>query len=304
MSAARKRGLGRGIEALLSSKGVDPQSTAATATAASSRPADIRTLPVSKLEPNRFQPRTHFDETDLAELAESIKAQGVIQPIVVALRDDGQYTIIAGERRWRASKLAGLNEVPVVVREVGTDQELLELALVENLQRADLNPIEEAEAYKSLRETFGLSQEEVAKRVGKSRSAVTNSLRLLRLPSEILDMLRDGTLAPGLARPLLSLRSPVEQLRMARRVIDERLSARQIEQLVGGDNETAGSSSKKAAKKGGPEVHTAAAAEKLTQALQTKVEIKRRGERGYVQIHFHSEEELMRIYDLLVEGAG
>ncbi|HEY7216203.1 MAG TPA: ParB/RepB/Spo0J family partition protein, partial [Thermoanaerobaculia bacterium] len=174
---ARKRGLGRGLDALIEKT---PEE-------------EVRRLPVASLRPNRLQPRSRFDEEAIAELAESIRTQGVVQPLVVTQKEEG-WTIIAGERRWRAARRAGLEEVPVVVRSVADDRELLELALVENLQRSDLNPLEEAEAYAALQEKFGLSQEEVAQRVGKARTTVTNSLRLLRLPDEVLDLLREGRL--------------------------------------------------------------------------------------------------------------
>jgi ParB family chromosome partitioning protein len=281
----KRRGLGRGLGALLQDE-----------------PA--RTMAVADLSPNRFQPRTEFDEERLEELAESIRNQGVIQPLVVAPRPDGGYSIIAGERRWRAAKRAGLTEVPVVVRRVDDDRELLELALVENLQRADLNPVEEAEAYRQLATSFDLSQEEIAGRVGKSRSAVANALRLLNLPPEILDALRDGRLTAGQARPLLAIEDPDRQLALGERAATEGLTARELEELAreakaGGAKEKGG---KARSKKPGapPEVFAGAAQEKLTRRLQTKVEIQRRGEGGTIRIHFHSEEELIRLYDGLM----
>jgi ParB family chromosome partitioning protein len=281
-AVAKKRGLGRGLDALLQ-KEEEPAA-----------PAPVQSLPVTSLRPNRFQPRTVFNEAAIEELAESIRAQGVVQPLVVTPEGDGVYTIIAGERRWRASRRAGLETVPVVVREVSGDQELLELALVENLQRSDLNPLEEAEAYSALQEKFGLSQEEVAVRVGKARTTVTNSLRLLRLPEEVQELLREGQLSAGQARPLLALATPEEQILLAERAVREGLSARDLERET--------SPKEKAKKKTRPvEVNTAAAEEKLTRRLQTKVEIRRRGKGGHLQIHFHSEEELMRLYDLLME---
>jgi ParB family transcriptional regulator, chromosome partitioning protein len=282
---AKKRGLGRGLDALLQDE-----------------PA--RTLPVADLSPNRFQPRTEFDEGRLEELAESIRNQGVIQPLVVAPRPDGGYTIIAGERRWRASKRAGLTEVPVVVREVGDDRELLELALVENLQRADLNAVEEAEAYRQLATAFDLSQEEIAGRVGKSRSAVANALRLLNLPPAIQDALRDGRLTAGQARPLLAIDDPERQLALGERAAAEGLTARELEEMAreaksgGGKAKGGKARGKKAAAPA--EVFAGAAQEKLTRRLQTKVEIRRRGAGGTLRIHFHSEEELIRLYDGLM----
>ena len=211
----------------------------------------------------------------------------------------GDHVIVAGERRWRAARRAGLAEVPVVVREVAGDRELLELALVENLQRSDLDPIEEAEAYRSLQEGFGLSQDEIAARVGKARPTVTNALRLLKLPEEVADLLRDGRLTAGQARPLLALDDAERQVALARKAAEGGLSARDLERL------TRRPERRKAREAPPKEVHAAAAEEKLTRRLQTRVEIHRRGERGSVRIHFHSEEELMRLYDLLMgQGQG
>ena len=276
---ARKRGLGRGLDALIEKP-----------------PAEsVRSLPVASLRPNRLQPRTHFDETAIEELTESIRAQGIVQPLVVTPEGEG-WTIIAGERRWRAARRAGLEEVPVVVREIVDARELLELALVENLQRSDLNPLEEAEAYAALQEKFGLSQEEVAGRVGKARTTVTNSLRLLRLPEEVRDLLREGKLTAGQARPLLALPGEEEQIRLAARAVREGLSARDLERLA------APRERPQPKKPDRPvEVHTAAAEEKLTRRLQTRVEIRRQGKGGHLRIYFHSEEELMRLYDVLIE---
>ena len=278
MSVDKKRGLGRGLSALL--------------------PGDeegVRTLPVTQLVPNRLQPRTHFEDADLEELTESIRAQGVIQPIIVTAMESGIYAIIAGERRWRAAQRAGLTTVPVVVREVKDDRQLLELALVENLQRADLNPIEEAEAYRTLIDSFGLSHEEVAARVGKNRATISNMLRLLKLPPAVQDLLRSGRLTAGQARPLLALEDPAEIERLALRAAQEGLSARALEAVSAAA--AAPGRGRRARKPGEP--NTVAAAERLTQRLQTKVEIERRGRGGVIRIHFHSEEELMRIYETL-----
>jgi len=285
MSASKKFGLGRGLDALIQKEEEAPAA-----------PAPIQSLPIGQLKPNRFQPRTQFDDTAIEELAASIRAQGVVQPLVVSPDEDGTYTIVAGERRWRASRRAGLETVPVVVRLVTDDREMLELALVENLQRSDLNPLEEAEAYLSLQEKFGLSQEDIAGRVGKARTTVTNALRLLRLPEEVQDLLREGRLTAGQARPLLGLPSREAQLALADRAVREGLTARDLERL---SSEPAREKPKK--KPRPVEVHTAAAEEKLTRRLQTRVEIRRRGKGGILHIHFHSEEELMRLYDMLVE---
>lgn len=277
----KKRGLGRGLDALLG----EP-------------PAAVNSLSIDLLKPNRRQPRSRFAEPDLAELAESIRAQGVVQPIVVTADADGHYTIVAGERRWRAARQAGLAEVPVVVRRVESDRELLELALVENLQRTDLNPLEEAEAYRMLRDDFQLSQEDIGLKVGKTRATIANALRLLKLPAEVQDLLREGRLTAGQARPLLSIDDPEAQTRLAQRAVEEGLTARRLEEIAAGP---AAAPARSKRQKALPDVHTAAAQEKLTQRLMTKVEIQRRRRGGEIRIRFHSEEELMRLYDRLME---
>ncbi len=276
----RKRGLGRGLEALI--QGEEP----------------LRSLPVDRLVPNRFQPRSDFDEKGIAELAESIRVQGMVQPIVVTPHGDGRYMVVAGERRWRAAQRLGLAEVPVVVRDVRDERQLLEMALVENLQRSDLNPVEEAEAYRSLGSRFGLSHEEIAARVGKARVTVTNALRLLNLPEEVREMLRAGRLTAGQARPLLALKGEERQLRLARRAVREGLSARRLEDLAQGG----GKQARRARKASDPD--TAAAEERLTRAWRTKVEVHRRGRGGSVRLHFYSEEELIRLFDLLIKVGG
>lgn len=288
-SPNRKRSLGRGLDALL-------QKDEAPVAAAEAAPAPVQTLPIDQLKPNRFQPRTQFDDEAIEELAASIRTQGVVQPLVVSPEADGTYLIVAGERRWRASRLAGLEQVPVHVRAVADDRELLELALVENLQRSDLNPLEEAEAYLSLQEKFGLSQEDIATRVGKARTTVTNSLRLLRLPDEVQELMREGHLTAGQTRPLLGLPSREAQIALAERAVREGLSARDLERL---SSEPAREKPKK--KPRPVEVNTAAAEERLTRRLQTRVEIRRKGKGGALHIHFHNEEELMRLYELLVD---
>ncbi len=284
---SRKRGLGRGLDALL------PKSAPPAA------PASPTSLLISQLEPNQQQPRERFDEEALAELAESIRAKGLIQPLIVTPASNGRFTIVAGERRWRAASQAGLAEVPVVVRQVVDDQDLLELALVENLQRSDLDPVEEAVAYKTLHDEFGLSQQQIGTRVGKSRPAIANALRLLNLPEAVLEMLRNGELSAGQARPLLALGSADEQLRLARDAARKSLTARDLEIMV-----TSGNRPRKKKVASPQEAHAAAAAERLTQCLHTRVEILRKGRGGQVRVHFHSEEELMRIYDLMVGRGG
>lgn len=278
---SRKRaGLGRGLDALLEAKETPGQ-----------------TVAVSELTPNRFQPRARFDDEGMEELTESIRQQGIVQPIVVTANPAGGYTIVAGERRWRAARRAGLHEVPVVIRELQDDRQLLEMALVENLQRSDLNSIEEAEAFLALKETFGMSHEEIGVRVGKSRAAISNSLRLLSLPDEVQELVRDGQLSAGQARPLLTLEDPDRQIELAQRAVKGGLSAREIEVL------TRGSRPRRRRSTSPPDPDTAAAADRLTRWLQTRVEIHRRGSGGTIRVHFHSEDELIRLYDVLL-GAG
>ena len=282
--SGKKRGLGRGLDALIEHD-----------------EAGVRLLPLDRLRPNRLQPRADFNEAGLKELAASIRAQGVVQPIVITPKGGGNYIIVAGERRWRAARQAGLEEVPVVVREIEGDRQLLEMALVENLQRSDLNSIEEGEAYRALQDAFGLSHEEIGSQVGRGRTAITNTLRLLRLPAEIQEMLRDGRLTAGQARPLLGLAKVEDQRRLARRVAKEGLSARRAEALV-----AAFSAGRKRGSKTGQarDPDTAAAEESLTRRLKTRVEIRRKGRGGSVRIHFHSEEELMRLYEVLIQAGG
>lgn len=214
--AKPKRGLGKGLEALFADNDTADVS--------------VSTLAIGEIEPNQEQPRKAFSPEALSQLAESIKEHGVLQPLVVRPRPNGRYQIVAGERRWRASRIAGLTELPVVIREL-TDEQAFEIALVENLVRADLNPIEEAMGYRTLMETFSMTQERIAQRVGRSRSAVANALRLLSLPKEVLSMLEKGNLSSGHARALLPL-SERDALEAANRVMSQALSVRQTEQLV------------------------------------------------------------------------
>ncbi len=287
--SGRRPGLGRGLDALFADSGALPPTS----------PRAVRELPVAQLEPNSRQPRDQFDDAELAGLAGSIAKRGVLQPLVVTADParNGAYRIVAGERRWRAARKAGLETVPVVFREVESDRELLELALVENLQRADLNALEEAEAFRALSEEFGLSQQEIADRVGRSRAAVANSLRLLRLPEAVQERIRSGALTAGQARPLLSLGDEKSQVELAARAERESLSARELERIA-----SSGPGRKPAAtaRAGGSDPDTVHAVERLTRRLQTRVEISRRARGGGVlKIHFHSEPELMRLYERL-----
>jgi ParB family chromosome partitioning protein len=243
-----------------------------------------------------MQPRTHFDETALEGLAESIRTHGIVQPLLVRRRDGG-YELIAGERRWRAAKLAGIPRVPVVVKEI-PDDNLLEIALIENIQRENLNPIEEAQAYKKLIETVGLTQESLASRVGRDRSYITNYLRLLRLPDDVQQLVKEGRLSTGHARTLLALDQVDLQRRIARQIIDGGLSVRATEQLVQKASEA------KPARRSAPQAvdpNIKAAETKLRRALGTQVKILQAADgRGKVEISFFNTQDLDRIYSLLM----
>ena len=266
-------------------------------------PAPPRTAPVEadidRLAPNDFQPRGTLDEARLQELAQSIRANGLIQPIVVRKEGD-RFQIIAGERRWRAAKLAGLLRVPIVVRDVvpGAKSQL-ELALVENIQREDLNPIDEALAYKRLAEQFELTQEQIAAAVGKDRATIANHVRLLRLPDEVRTEVASGRLSMGHARALLSLAGEAEQRQLARDVLARSLSVRETESIVKKIVESG--TPREAVEPAPVDVHTRAAEDRLKVLLGTRVRIVRHGTRGRIEIDFTSEEELMRIFDQLTD---
>jgi ParB family chromosome partitioning protein len=262
------------------------------------RPAAVE-ADIDRLAPNDFQPRVQVDDARLQDLAQSIKANGVIQPIVVRTLGD-RFQIIAGERRWRAAKLAGLLRVPIVVRDVaaGEDKSLLQMALVENIQREDLNPIDEALAYRRLADEFALTQEDIAAAVGKDRASVANYLRLLKLPDEVRTEVASGRLSMGHARALVSLGDEGDQRRIARDVIARSLSVRETESLVKTMVE-GGTSRREPAPPVPVDVHTRAAEERLKILLGTRVRIVRTGTRGCIEIDFVSEEELIRIYEQL-----
>jgi ParB family transcriptional regulator, chromosome partitioning protein len=279
-----RKALGRGLGALLSSdRTID----------LGSEPAEIE---LDSIVPGPMQPRTHFDEASLESLAESIRSHGIVQPLVVRRRGDG-YELIAGERRWRAAKLAGLAKVPVVVKEV-PDDHLLEIALIENIQREDLNAIEEAQAYKKLIETIGLTQEALASRVGRDRSYITNYLRLLRLPDDLQQLVIDGRLSTGHARTLLALTHIDLQRRMARKIIDDGLSVRATELLVQKSGE------QKPTKRSASQIvdpNVRVAETKLRRALGTQVKITQSVEgKGKIEISFFDARDLDRIYNLLM----
>ena len=280
--ADKRPALGRGLSALIPD---------APPPVVDERSLDVD---IDLLRPNKFQPRTHMDDSRIEELARSIRSNGVIQPIVVR-KTDGGYEIVAGERRWRASQRAGLLKVPVVVRDIPDDR-LLAAALIENIQREDLNPIEEAHAYRRLGEEFGLTQEQIADSVGKDRSSIANYVRLLRLPPEIRDHVAGGTLSMGHARALLSLPDAETQLHVGREIVHKGLSGRETETLV--KRRLAPPSEKVAPAK---DVHTRAAEERLRFALGTRVRIVRKGKGGRVEIDFGDENELHRIYEQLTE---
>lgn len=256
-------------------------------------------LDIDRLVPNTYQPRGQFDDARLEDLAQSIRSNGVIQPIVVR-RVGEQFHIIAGERRWRAAQKAGLARVPVVVREVnaGDERSVLEMALIENIQRENLNPIDEALAYKRLGDDFSLTQEQIATAVGKDRATVANFLRLLRLPPEIRADVAAGSLSMGHARALLALTNEAEQRRVARDVLSRSLSVRETESMVrkAADTTAAAGPSESAVK---ADVHTRAAEERLRLRFGTKVRIVRQGVKGRVEIDFGSEDELIRLFELL-----
>ena len=282
----RRPALGKGLSALIPDEPAPPRHGAIE-------------VDIDLLAPNGQQPRLMLDDARLSELAESIKANGIIQPILVR-RTGGTYAIIAGERRWRAAQRAGLLKVPVVIREVpeGSEQQLLELALVENLQRENLNPVDEALAYQRLADTFGLTQDQIAAAVGKDRTSVANYLRLLRLPDEVRGDLASGALSMGHARALLGLPDAPSQRQAAREVISRSLSVRETEALV----KKLASPPRALRPEPGrqpADPHTRAAEDRMRFALGTKVRIVRRGEGGSIEIAFGSESELNRLYDYI-----
>ena len=255
-------------------------------------------IDVDQISPNEHQPRHRFEDARLDELAQSIKANGVIQPIVVR-KVDGGYRIIAGERRWRAAQRAGLTRVPVVIKDVsaGRDAQLLEMALIENIQREDLNPIDQAAAYEKLSTDFSMTQEEIAAAVGKDRSSVANHMRLLKLPEEVRAEVAAGRLSMGHARALIAIADEGSQRQIAREVIARNLSVRETEAMVkriGRNSSATGRRAPAAA-----DVHTRAAEEKLRMTLGTRVRINRKGQGGRIEIDFGSEDELQRLYEAL-----
>ena len=305
MAAQKKaRGLGRGLDALFGDVEV---SSAARAdqkkeTSVKKKPAEaeddraegeLQYIDINDIKPNAGQPRKNFDEAKLEELAESIEQHGLIQPLVLRSAGHG-YEIVAGERRWRAARLIGLKEVPCIIKEL-TDEENMLLAIIENMQREDLNPIEEAEGLKQMIDTYGLTQEQVSRGVGKSRPYITNSLRLLKLPERIQFLTADGSLSMGHARALAAIKDEDLQAKLAQRVVDEGLSVRQVERLAQ-DNRTKKEQKKKRKTKSADERRVET---ELREALGTKVTLQRKGAKGKIEIEFYNGEEMERLIDLL-----
>lgn len=300
--SARKSALGKGLDSLITNK-VAPRHI-------ENREEHIKgnseehsapfMININKAEPNREQPRKRFDEDSLLELAESIKQYGILQPLIVQ-RKNGYYEIVAGERRWRAAKLAGLKEIPVVIRELN-DQQIMEISLIENIQREDLNPIEEAQAYKRLLTEFHLKQDELAERISKSRSAITNSMRLLKLCSKVQQMIIDEQLTMGHVRPLITIEDPEEQYAIAQKIFDEKLTVRETEKLlkkIQQEKENAG-------KQQEPDNSSAMRflyeelEERMKKILGTKVSIhQKKNNKGKIEIEYYSQEDLDRLLEMI-----
>ena len=304
MAARKTGGLGRGLDALIPNKAGGPSKETAKGTRstvkkekteAQEKPAAERLVKISSVEPNLNQPRRHFDEDALMELSESIKQYGVLQPLLVSDKKD-YFEIIAGERRWRAAKMAGLKEVPVVVKEFST-QEIVEISLIENIQREDLNPVEEAMAYKRLIDEFHLKQDEIAERVSKSRTAVTNSMRLLKLDSRVQQMMVDEMISAGHARAILAISDPEQQYNAAMKVFDEKLSVRETEKLV----KSILTPTKKKPVVSNPteDAIYESLEEKMKGITGTRVFIHRKkNNKGKIEIEYYSRDDLDRIIDL------
>ncbi len=281
--AAKKGGLGRGLDSLF----------ADTGSGAAAQPAEIGAIPLREIEPDKDQPRKTFEGAALAELAESIGEHGVLQPIVVRPNPAGGYKIVAGERRWRAARQAGLKEIPAVVREI-TDAEALELALIENLQREDLDPIEEALGYRQLMDRCGYTQEQAARRLARSRSAVANSLRLLALPGEVLELLKNGELSSGHAKAILSIPDAARQSEAASIIVAEKLNVRRAEAVC--------KKLQKQPKARRKPARPAIAAEveiSLREALGTEVKVDYQEGKGSLKVDFYSDEQLRAFANLL-----
>ena len=302
MAGTKKGGLGRGLEALFAdsvpiTREVKPLETAskpAKKSAEKAEPAEtVQYISIHDVKPNANQPRKVFDEEKIAELAASIKENGIIQPLIVRKKGKG-YEIVAGERRWRASVKAELKEVPCIVRELDDEQNML-LAIVENMQREDLNPMEEAEGLNQMIAAYGLTQEQVSKSIGKSRPYIANSLRLLKLPEEIRDLISDGSLSAGHGRTLVSVPDEARQIEIARKILKDGLSVRETEKLAAEKEEPG--KKRRGRKPKDPDVARVEA--DLKEALGTRVNIKRTGKKGKIEIEFFSRDELERLIEML-----
>ena len=297
--AVKRGGLGKGLDSLIPDKKVSKETTVEKKKEETVKSGE-QMLKLSMIEPNRDQPRRMFEEDSLLELADSIKQFGVLQPLLVQNKGD-YYEIIAGERRWRAAKLAGIKEVPVIIREY-TEQQAVEIALIENIQRENLNPIEEAMAFKRLLEEFSLKQDEVAERVSKSRTAVTNSMRLLKLDERVQQMIIDDMISTGHARTLLAIEDKEQQYILANKIFDEKLSVRETEKLI--------KDLKKPKKeKIKPVIENdfiyRDSEEKLKSKMGTKVRVNNKANgKGRIEIEYYSEKEFERIFDLLMTIRG
>jgi ParB family chromosome partitioning protein len=287
-----RKALGRGLGALLSAEG--------TATAIE----DTSEVPIDLIDPSALQPRSIFDNAKLEELAKSIRANGVVQPLLLR-RKGPRFELIAGERRWRAAQRAGLRKVPAVLRDV-SDEKVLEIAIIENIQREDLNPIEEAGAYKKLIDTLGLTQEMVAERVGRDRSYITNYLRLLRLPEDLQELLQGGRLSTGHARTLLGVDRVDVQRRIARKIIEQDLSVRATERLVRLSGESGATRAKAKPQRQQPDANVRAAETKLRRHFGTQVRIVQQPDShaGRIEIEFYNHSDLDRLYSLLIQGSA
>ncbi|MDE6961246.1 MAG: ParB/RepB/Spo0J family partition protein [Lachnospiraceae bacterium] len=300
--AVKRGGLGKGLDSLIpdNGKAADREKKVKVVEKVVEKiiekPAEVK-LKINQIEPNRQQPRRKFDEETLQELADSIRQFGILQPLIVQEREDF-YEIIAGERRWRAAKLAGLKELPVIIRKM-TDQEIVEISLIENIQRENLNPIEEAAAYRRLLTEFQLKQEEVAERVGKSRTAVTNSMRLLKLDERVQQMVVEEMLSTGHARALLAIEDPELQFQTANKIYNEKLSVREVEKLVKNIGK------EKPAKKERDFQQDAVfqdLEERMKASLGTKVSINRKDDKkGKIEIEYYSIEELERLMEMIIK---
>ncbi len=295
---AKRNALGKGLGALI--PGADETSADTTTSEDAPTGQQVMDIPIDDIEPNPHQPRTDFDPKAVSELAQSIREKGILQPISVRRFGSG-YQLIAGERRFRAARQAELDAVPALVIDVGTDQEMMELSLIENIQREDLNPVEEAKAYRMLIDDCFITQEEVAERVGKDRSTVANMLRLLALAPEVLDALQTGQISAGHARALLGLDNPDHQIALCQQIIAQGLSVRRVEALVKALKEGTSQSTPKPAPTKDPNLLSLE--EDLQRHFGTSVNINRRGNKGKIEIEFYSNDDLERVLDLL-RGEG